>query len=76
METNYSFVHIQMSAEVQVFQDATIVLKDSDKKEITIRAAVIPRNFNNLVTEGASFHIEKDEYIFETTFDSIVKTFK
>ena len=74
METNYSFVHIQMSAEVQVFQDATIIL--SDKKEITIRAAVIPRNFNNLVTEGVSFRIEKDEYIFETTFDSIIKTFK
>lgn len=74
METNYSFVHIQMSAEVQIFQDATIVL--GDKKEITIRAAVIPRNFNNLVAEGVSFHIEKDEYIFETTFDSIIKAFK
>jgi len=74
METNYSFVHIQMSAEVQVFQDATIIL--SDKKEITIRAAVIPRNFNNLVAEGVSFRIEKDEYIFETTFDSIIKACK
>lgn len=74
METNYSFVHVQMSAEVQIFQDATIVL--SDKKEVTIKAAVIPSNFNNLITEGVSFHIEKDEYIFETTFDSIIKTFK
>lgn len=74
METKYSFVYIQMSAEVQIFQDATIVL--SDRKEIIIRAAVIPRNFNNLVVEGASFLIEKDEYIFETTFDSIIKAFK
>lgn len=74
METNYSFVHIQMSAEVQVFQDATIAL--SDKKEVIIKAAVIPRNFNNLVAEGVSFRIEKDEYIFETTFDSIIKACK
>lgn len=74
METNYSFVHIQMSAEVQIFQDATIIL--SDKKEVTIKAAVIPRNFGNLVAEGVSFHMEKDEYIFETTFDSIIKAFK
>lgn len=74
METNYSFVHIQMSAEVQVFQDVTIAL--SDKKEVTIKAAVIPRNFGNLVAEGVSFHMEKDEYIFETTFDSIIKACK
>lgn len=74
METNYSFVYIQMSAEVQIFQDATIVL--SDKKEIIIKAAVIPKNFNNLVVEGASFLIENGEYIFETTFDSIIKAFK
>lgn len=74
METNYSFVHIQMSAEVQVFQDATIVL--SDKKEVVVKAAVIPRNFNNLVAEGVPFRIEKDEYIFETTFDSIIKACK
>ena len=74
METNYSFVHIQMSAEVQVFQDVTVVI--SDKKEVTVKAAVIPRNFNNLIAEGMSFHIEKDEYVFETTFDSIIKAFK
>ena len=74
MEKNYSFVHIQMSAEVQIFQDATIVL--SDKKEVTIKAAVIPRNFGNLIAEGISFHVEKDEYVFEVPFDSIVKTFK
>ena len=74
METNYSFVHIQMSAEVQVFQDVVVVI--SHKKEVTIKAAVIPRNFNNLVAEGVSFRIEKDEYIFETTFDSIIKACK
>lgn len=74
METNYSFVHIQMSAEVQVFQDATVAI--SDKKEVVVKAAVIPRNFNNLIAEGVSFRIEKDEYIFETTFDSIIKACK
>ena len=74
METNYSFVHVQMSAEVQVFQDATVVI--SDKKEVVVKAAVIPRNFNNLIAEGVSFRIEKDEYIFETTFDSIIKACK
>lgn len=74
METNYSFVHIQMSAEVQVFQDVVVVI--SDKKEVTIKAAIIPRNFANLIAEGMSFHIEKDAYVFETTFDSIIKACK
>ena len=75
MESSYSFVHFQLSAEVQIFQEVTIIVAN-DKKEVVIKAALTPRNFGNLIAEGISFHVEKDEYVFEVPFDSIIKTFK